>query len=520
MKSWRINPERECNPEIITDDTVHGYLLLFVVTMPLGMLRSVLNYFEAGGHMVKWWVTLLLFMSAFWLLYTVGAICLRSRDAVFAAKSYLYFSIIANSFSLLAALVGLLPVSPVDPFTLAAIIISIIWLIYFSRSEVVEARFPRASRRIFIADWIGVAATLILPVIAICLLPLIIMLTMRPADNFNADTAQVKAMVDGFNIHHKLPDYSLKAHRGSVTDISYNPDTNTITISQELAHGEDTAAGDDLFAASSTLFSPAFELYKIVRQQRPTFRFVIHGSSPEGTREVVIDFNQYEALHKRLFDTNHSLAYTERLDRTMPLQTGCGELWEARFDPMTVSTELRMKELTTNDPAEIASTMFDRFPSLLYHINEYDNDLVITSLDRSDNELGQWRLSRSQLKEIATRLGIYSALLPEGLNRYLRDFNNSRPVNHHYQEADLGIAPRNRGIEHTHIVYDDPEHPFNPESEAIARYRQSLETDLTSKIDYHEALTLFHLPLTIRFIGSTTGRTATITIPARPKSSN
>ncbi|MDE6039622.1 MAG: hypothetical protein K2F75_06520, partial [Paramuribaculum sp.] len=82
MKSWRINPERECNPEIITDDTVHGYLLLFVVTMPLGMLRSVLNYFEAGGHMVKWWVTLLLFMSAFWLLYTVGAICLRSRDAV------------------------------------------------------------------------------------------------------------------------------------------------------------------------------------------------------------------------------------------------------------------------------------------------------------------------------------------------------------------------------------------------------------------------------------------------------
>ncbi len=504
--SWRIHPEKECNPGAIADDSVHGYLTLLLLTLGLGVLRSVLVYYDSGGHFLPWWFDMLTFMSAIWAIYTIAAICLRSRDAIFAATCYLVYVAVTNIASFILGVLGLLPATSFDPLTFLNLLLSTVWLIYLNRSEVIAARFPEPSRHIFVADWIGMTITLILPVIAMMTMPLLIVLFSRPADNFNPDTQQVSEYVKAFKVANMPEGASFRAYKGVVSEIDYDSCNNVITIRQDLSWGEKADTGDDLYAASMALFSPAFDLYKNLRAQRPTFRFILSEAKTGHTREVIMDPDRYEDLHRRLFDTNHSVAYTERLDRVMPINTGSGQLWEVNFDRQTVTTEFYIKNAATTDSIKLARLIFDRFPSILYHLNEYGNDLLINHIDSEGNLVRQSRLNRQQLRETAENLGVSSRMIPEGLNRSIRDFNNYLPRIKRHSPISFGMTPRNRRIEQTYLINDFSEQPFDPATQGLTRLRDRLNKEFTDMIDYSDILAKYHLGLSLRFCGSESGR--------------
>lgn len=146
------------------DPSLGGWMLLYVISQVIAIILSVwlLTYYcqeedgtEGGISSV---VVGILSINIVFPIYSIIAIILRLRNAVFLSVSTLIMTLATNIIGLVSSGVSG-QFSQNGAFFIGSIAVGIVWLIYFLESRHVSVRFPKEERKIYWFDALALLAS-------------------------------------------------------------------------------------------------------------------------------------------------------------------------------------------------------------------------------------------------------------------------------------------------------------------------------------------------------------------------
>lgn len=155
-----INPETEIDPESIADDSVRGWTVLLLVSLGFGALFSMGPLFSPDPF-----VSLLAWGQTAWLAYVFAGYWLRLRNTIFTTEVYLSAVVFMSLIVYLNGIGSVYDNMGLRHGPLYTALLCAVWIAYMFRSKALEARYPKASRRIFWWDWVLTVVLFALPIL-------------------------------------------------------------------------------------------------------------------------------------------------------------------------------------------------------------------------------------------------------------------------------------------------------------------------------------------------------------------
>ena len=153
-----INPETEIDPESIADDSVRGWTVLLLLSLGFSALFSMGPLFSPNPF-----VSLLAWGQTAWLAYVFAGFWLRLRNTIFTTVVYLSAVALMNLIAYLNGVGSFNDNMGFSHSSLYTALLCAVWIVYMFRSKALEARYPKASRRIFWWDWVLAVVLFALP---------------------------------------------------------------------------------------------------------------------------------------------------------------------------------------------------------------------------------------------------------------------------------------------------------------------------------------------------------------------